>query len=189
MNTSKPSYTRLRTPRLGWLRFSRVYLAADHLLLVDCSGFEERYRRILLADIEAIVIRRTISGGLMSLGLGFFGTSFLLVAWALGSGGLVIFGVLGAVLLISLLFNILRGPTCSVSLKTRVQLHQVKAFSRLVASRRCVEQLLPLIQRAQAVPSSAPASDPASTAVDLASDARPSSSLAAPSGEPTPPSA
>ena len=89
-----PRYTQLRTPGLGWLSFSRVYLARDHLLVVDCSGMEERYRHFLLTDIQAILIRRTVYGQVLSLTLALLGSLFLAIGISIGAGGLMFWRIL-----------------------------------------------------------------------------------------------
>lgn len=146
---STPAYVRLQTPAIGWLTFCRVYVASDHLLVVDCSGFEERYRRFLFADVQAILVRYTVVGRVCNLLLGMVGGFAFLGGLVAGGGGFIALGGLSGLLFGLLLINVLRGPTCSVTLKTRVQCHRIKAFNRLKGTRRCVAELIPLIQQSQ----------------------------------------
>lgn len=179
------AYIRLRTPSLSLLTPSLVYLGADHLLVMDCSGFEERYRRFFYTDIQAIVIRKTASGRVMNLVLGFFSALFLIGAAALGNEGLVILGAVGVLLLILLVVNVVQGPTCAVFIKTRVQLHRVKAFSRLASTHRCVEDLFRRIQQAQASLGPSAAVSPDSVLTGRSSVSAPESSGSSPSAHPT----
>ncbi len=66
MPKAPKDYTRLpgRGLRYGGFRlFSRaictLWMGADHLLLVDRTGYTESYKRFYFADIQAIVVRRT----------------------------------------------------------------------------------------------------------------------------------
>jgi hypothetical protein len=43
----------------GLLSPTRVYLADDHLLGISRVAYQERYLRFYLADIQAIIVRRT----------------------------------------------------------------------------------------------------------------------------------
>ena len=153
---SSPDYTRLRTPGIGWLTFCRVYIASDHILVVDCSGFEERYRRFLLTDVQAILLRRTAHGWLISLMLALLGGVLLLGGFSVGGQGVIVLGSLSILVFLLLVVNILRGPSCSALLRTRVQAHRINAFSRLSGTRRCLDQLIPLIQQAQSRSDSEP---------------------------------
>ena len=52
----KSIYRRLTGRRRGFTGFTQLWLAPDHILLVQNNRFSEHYRRFALADIQAIVV-------------------------------------------------------------------------------------------------------------------------------------
>lgn len=150
---NSPVYRRLPTPQLGWLTFSRVYVGSDHVLVVDCSGFEERYRRFKFSDIQAVLIRHSARGRVLNFVLGLFGILTLVGCVAAASEGRLILGILSGLIFTVLLINVFRGPTAAVVLQTRVQLHPIKAFSRVHGTKRALQELTLLIQAAQSTES------------------------------------
>ena len=51
-------YKRLPGRVSGFLHSPSVWLGDDHILVVSGSRFEERYHRVYLADVKAMVIKR-----------------------------------------------------------------------------------------------------------------------------------
>ena len=51
-----PSYKKLTGKRRSWIQYSQLWLAADHLLMIQSSRFTEEYSRYKFEDIEAIVV-------------------------------------------------------------------------------------------------------------------------------------
>lgn len=155
-----------RVPGLGMevYQYARLYLAADHLMLVGLTAWNESYRRFFFRDIQAFVIRKNQWGIFYSALwlLGFF--SFAAIALMLEDVGAVIFWCIAAVFLLGLVMNILRGPTCSCYVKTAVQTTRITPLNRIKRSQRFLEQLKPLIAQAQGSP--APATAAASPAAE-----------------------
>ncbi|MEI9999184.1 MAG: hypothetical protein WDO13_08420 [Verrucomicrobiota bacterium] len=99
---------------------SRLFRAADHLLIVQSTGYTEDYKRIFFRDIRAVEVRRT-QGQIWQA--------------AIALGALLVFGLLnvtvglpvvlallfGAPFLVWLLVNIARGPSCDCYVVTNVQ--------------------------------------------------------------------
>lgn len=73
------------------------YLAEDHLLIVD-GRFQERYKRLRYADIQALLIRRTAAGKVLALCAGLGGFLFLIIALTqTGSSAWIAWGVIAIV--------------------------------------------------------------------------------------------
>lgn len=73
------------------------YLAEDHLLIVD-GRFQERYKRLKYADIQALLIRRTAAGKVVALCGGLAGFLFLIIALTqTGSSAWMAWGVIALV--------------------------------------------------------------------------------------------
>ncbi len=102
----------------------RLYQGADHLLLVQSTGYTEEYRRVFYRDIRYVVIRKSrnyIWNSVICLVLLLLGVivifSFPLASSIRGA----LLGVWCTPLVLILLTNLLRGPTCSCYLATTVQ--------------------------------------------------------------------
>ena len=164
MNGRAKPYTRL--PGRGGMIFltSRLWQGRDHLLLVHSSGVTENYQRFYFRDIQAIVVQRTRMGKFLNWG---FGAGLLLSAFALGCGLLLVSalkagsgweigigiacGLSGTTCLVALLFNLLHGPSCSVHVKTAVQVAELSSIRRLRIARKVLARVKPLIESAQSV--------------------------------------
>jgi hypothetical protein len=132
----------------GWSH--SIWLAEDHLLLVQSSYFTQTASRVDLRDIEAIVVRPTATyawtNALAAMPC-LLGTC-LIVA---GSAPWVIFGaLLTAACLLVLLVNLLRGRTCECRLQTRVSTRTLYALRRYRDARRALAQLAPRLEASQA---------------------------------------
>src|SRR6058998_3858024 len=83
MPTREKDYRKL--PGLGRdvVSISRLYLARDHLLVVNSNGYIEEYKRFYFQDIQAIIIRKSITGQVWNWVLGALAFPCLAVAIAL----------------------------------------------------------------------------------------------------------
>jgi hypothetical protein len=133
---------------LGWRQ--TLWLADDHLLVVQDSLFAQTATRVDLRDIEAITQRPTAT---------YTWTNALAAAPCLLGAGLLgvgdapwsVFGacLLGACLPV-LVANLLLGRTCACRLQTRVADRVLLALDRCSSARRTVALLSPLVLAAQA---------------------------------------
>lgn len=114
-------YRRLPGRARHWMGVTTLWLGPDHLLLVDGRGYTETYRRFYYRDIASIVTCGTGAAAAWTaiLGLLVFGVG---AAAAATSPDTRIYWVIpGAPLLLLLLANVVRGPSCVAYLTTRVQ--------------------------------------------------------------------
>lgn len=159
-------YQRLTRPRTGLGTYSSLWMAADHLLEVTSSGVHESYARFYFRDIRGFFTRKTrvythanliagciaLIGGLV-VGQGFYRPS------TTGSGEGIILGILllvpaGLVLIV----NLVRGPSCKVTVVTGLQQPVVRSLSRRRKLAKVMRRIEPLIREAQRdmVPRAAP---------------------------------
>jgi hypothetical protein len=145
---------------------SSLWLGADHVLVIDSSGYSETYKRFYFQDIQAVTVRVTRRRLLWNWLLGV--PAFI---WAAGGASAVLLNgisglpeIIGGVtfpvlLAIPLLINNLLGPTCACQLQTAVQTEQLPSLCRLRKTRRILDRLRPLIAQAQGqlVPEEIPA--------------------------------
>lgn len=134
---------------MTWGGPSRVWLGADHVLLVLTRGYAEVYRRFFLNDIQGFVVQPTATGKMWNVIWGVLAVVFLLPAFAVSDVGRIVLLCLGAPFVIALLVNVLRGPTCAFHVRTAVQTERVPALSRLRDAKNFIARLEPLIHAAQ----------------------------------------
>jgi hypothetical protein len=140
--------------RGGFVAFSfskcSLYLGDDHVLAVDSTGFSEDYKRFYFSDIQAIITRRTRHWTTWSIIL-----ALMIICSSMGALFLkvealrIFFWSLSGTLLVFLLFNIFRGPTCICHMMTAVQQNQLPSLNRLRVAHKVIEMLRPDIERAQ----------------------------------------
>ena len=148
-----PQYRRLPVSQRSIGRQVSLWLAADHLLVVDVAGFIERYRRYRLEDLRAVVVRPTRTGRVVALVLGglllaacaLLGLVLVLVAREGFSPATVPFLVVAAIpavlLLVATLVSLLRISTGDVVLVTTAHEGRIPGISQLATARRVAEIL------------------------------------------------
>lgn len=108
---------------------SRIFRGADHMLIMQSTGYTEEYKRIFYRDIRYVEIRKSrrqlwigvISGGM---------TLFFLLLYAMKvPGGVAI--TLGLPFLIVFLVNLFKGPTCECYISTSVQTLKIPTPRRM----------------------------------------------------------
>jgi len=142
------AYKKLSGPRQHERKYSRLWLADDHLLLATTTGYTEEYRRFYFSDIQAIFVRQTGEGAGQNWTL----TAIAIVLLTLGifvSGAMIICASLAGVCLMVAAFNAFFGPTCIVEIQTAVSTQRLPPLRQLRASNRIIAQLVLLIRAAQ----------------------------------------
>jgi hypothetical protein len=153
-----PNYRRLKLGGRGFLGSSSYWLARDHLLVVEVANYTERYRRFYFRDLQAVIIQQSNYRFLVNVIVGLLAILILVgFLLAMSSGGmnataLMILAVIELTPLTLLLINQLRGPTCSVHLRTAVQTQKLANLTRWAKADQLVAELTPLVQSAQTAP-------------------------------------
>ncbi len=146
-----PHYRRVTRRRRTPAGSSELWLADDHLLLVMRHWWTENYQRFRLTDIRSMLIaERPSLRGIQIAGL--IVTALLWALTMFQSNGVAFKIVLGGPLSITLLWQLVdlwRGPYCRVELSTAVSAVRLSPLSRTRRAVRFVEELAPLIERAQ----------------------------------------
>lgn len=150
MAKSSGIYQKLTRPRAGLASYSSLWLAPDHMMLARSTGFTEQYHRFQLSDIHAFLI--TPSNRRQNWTIGWVVVSLLalvpLIIALRQQETPVISGILLLVCLSALLINQLLGPTCNVSVVTRVHTAKLPLSRRRTAD-KVLARLEPLIAAAQ----------------------------------------
>jgi hypothetical protein len=161
MARSQKAYRRLPGRKAGFLSYCRLWLGADHLLLVRTTGFSEEYKRFYFRDIQAVVIRKTkrhkIWGWMFGILFGLCAV-VLIVGFFDMSGrsiqssdifGLIVWGAPAVACLAFLYLNFVFGPGCICHIRTAVQTEELSPLKRFRTARKVLESLKPSIEKAQ----------------------------------------
>lgn len=143
------SYKKLEGTGSGAFDYTKLYAGPDHLLQVTSTGYNESYRRFYFRDIQSIRVRKsgggkTINGVLVSLAV-------IALGIGLSMDGLAVVGwcIPGAIFLLILAINMVRGPTCLCQIQTAVQVRKLPSIKRLRQASKFRDQLRPHIEAAQ----------------------------------------
>ena len=150
-------YTRLPGRRRLTLGFSRnsLWLGKDHVLHVINRGYTEDYRRFYNKDIQAILMRQTASGKIISIILGIIaGINLLFLGlgwfrWQWESFALIPLAVATGLWLLIFLFHFTAGPTCVCHLRTAVQFEALPSLFRVRTARKTIALLRHRIEAMQ----------------------------------------
>jgi hypothetical protein len=150
MPKKQKPYKRLPGKKKNFLGgINTLWLGADHMLSIDSKRVSEDYKRFYYTDIQSVVTRKTIHGKIQNLFLGLFCVLLTLLAAIIGGSWVIFFGIMAGLFLLILLFNCLLGPTCECHLKTAVQTEKLPSLNRLKYTRKAMDSLRPLIEKAQ----------------------------------------
>jgi len=155
MLKNDPDFTRLK--KLGGrtsMGSASYWLGRDHLMVVEVSNYNERYRRFYFRDLQAVIVQRNnfrMWGNIVAAALG--SVSFIPMVVAFGTPEawpiIAFFTILLLSSMIGIFFNTLRGPTCSTHLRTAVQTQKLMGITRQRRAELLLETIEPLIQQAQ----------------------------------------
>ncbi|MEW6303186.1 MAG: hypothetical protein AB1705_06935, partial [Verrucomicrobiota bacterium] len=145
-----PTYHRVPGKGTDFTGVSTLWLGEDHLLVVEVSGFTERYKRFSYRDIQAIVLRPTVTGRAINVVLGVLAALCLLFA-ANTSDAVIITVLAGTAGLFGLgiVINTTKGPTCACQLRTAVKAEPLKALGRLATARQGIALIRERVEGAQ----------------------------------------
>ncbi len=128
---------------------TKLYLGADHLLLIEQFILVERYRRFYFRDIQAITTTRSARWIVLGVLWGFLALLTALL-FMVHHPVTLIFGTLFTALFgLAFLHNLLSGPTCIVRIQTAVQTHRFPPLERMRDFSSGMELIVPMIQKAQ----------------------------------------
>jgi len=126
-----------------------LWQATDHLLLIFSRFGIEDYKRFYFSDIQAIITRKTVVGKAQNIILGGLILLCGLPAIFFDDGWSIFFSAGASFVLILLLINLLRGPTCETRLMTAVQNEKLPSLRRLKKTFKIMDRLRLPIRQAQ----------------------------------------
>lgn len=129
---------------------SRLWLADDHLLLVDDVYADQSVRRFFLKDIQSITLRRTNRFAITNAVLGVL---FVFAALPAAAGDepawRIFFAIITGLFLFFLVINLLMGPTSKGYIQTAVHRVEIPSFARLRNARKALARIIPAIRAVQ----------------------------------------
>jgi hypothetical protein len=133
----------------------RLWLGADHLLVITSQFLTERYKRFYFPDIQALTITRTSTGVVFNavfavvaaLFAVWAGAAYLALEWDLVP--VSILSGISVLFLLLLGLNALLGPTCNCYLYTAVHFEEIYCLGRLRRARRVLGLLRTVIEPVQ----------------------------------------
>jgi hypothetical protein len=129
---------------------SSLWLGGDHLLCIDSTGYNERYKRFYFRDIQAVVLRKTEHGGIWALAFGSLLGLCTLFAFVSRDTLLpYVLGTLAGLSGLALVLQLAAGPTCVCQVRTAVQVEELPALNRVRRARKVLARLRPIIAAAQ----------------------------------------
>lgn len=156
MLKKNPNYRRLKFNGNGLSGSSSLWLAHDHLLVVENAGYTEKYRRFYFRDIQAVIIQNTSVRLWWTIGLtvclAFSFLGLVSVKWNSPSPDPVVLGVCVGFLLcfgVPLMINLLLGPSCTVLVRTAVQTQKIPNIGRRNKANKLMAELAPAVSAAQ----------------------------------------
>lgn len=146
-----PTYTKLSPKKRHWFQYSQLWLAEDHLLMLQSSRFTEEYTRYRLEDIEAIVVTQLEPDPMRQLTLGLLTISAFICALTIPDSSYLkaFLAIPTGLLLVSVIVDALRGPKCRCLLRTAVSEHLLKPIMRVSTANRVVTELHRVITATQ----------------------------------------
>lgn len=142
---------RMPSLRVGSYGRRRLYLGAHELLQVETVFCVEHYRRFAYADIQAVLLRQTPRGLILSIVMAGLALGFGALAWAASDTlpAMVTFIIVAGLFVFLLLFNLVRGPTCRCQLQTAIGPQPLLSLNRLRPARKALALLAERVEEAQ----------------------------------------
>ncbi|HVO99914.1 MAG TPA: hypothetical protein VMT15_17700 [Bryobacteraceae bacterium] len=145
-------YTKLTGRHRSLFGFSQLWLAPDHVMLLQSSRFTEQYKRFALSDIQSIVVtelppRAVAQAVIILAALAWMGLWFTVdsrfAKWVIE--------ISGTLALLIAIVDIARGQRCRCVLHTRVSREPLEPVSRMRIARRFLAEIRPRIEALQGV--------------------------------------
>jgi hypothetical protein len=150
MTAEKSLYRRLPGKKKGFLiGHHTLWQGSDHLLQIYSRFGAEDYKRYYFDDIQAIITRKTASGKIQNIVLAALTGLFCLFAVTSGGGWSHFHAAIAAAMVLILLINVLKGPTCETVLLTAVQTEKLYSLHRLKKTETVMNRLRSIIERRQ----------------------------------------
>lgn len=150
MIAETPTYQRLPGKKKGFIIGRHtLWRSTDHLLHIYARWGVEDYKRFYFKDIQAISTCKTGVGRIQNIIIGALAGLFGIFALTSGGAWSLFHTIIAAVILLILMINVFKGPTCETVLMTAVQTEKLYSLHRLNTAQAVMDQLRSIIVRHQ----------------------------------------
>jgi len=144
------AYQRLPGKKKGFLiGHHTLWQGSDHLLQIYSRLGVEDYKRFYFDDIQAIITRKSGTGRIQNIVIGALAGLFCLFALTSGGDWRYFHASIAAIILLFLLINVYKGPTCETVLLTAVQTEKLHSLHRLKEAQPVMDRLRSIIEQRQ----------------------------------------
>jgi hypothetical protein len=150
---AETEYTKIGTRgrrRREFFTWNTLWLAKDHMLQIEHTGYSEEYKRFYYRDIQSITVRRdnrALAWTIFFVAMLGIGIAMMLQS---DSNGGWFFGLMFASLFtLFLIINLLKGASCISHIKTAVQEDQLPSLRRVKKTDKALAQIRTLVAAAQ----------------------------------------
>lgn len=147
---SRSIYTKLTRRHRTIGGYTQLWLASDHILLLNNSRIAEEYKRFALSDIQSIVVTRIAPPIVLQIVMIVASLAWMALWFTVDSTfGKWSFIVTGVLALLIPAIDIARGPRCRCYLHTRVTSERLSPVSRMRIAHKVLPILRPMIEAVQ----------------------------------------
>ncbi len=144
------AYTKLTRRHRTIGGYTQLWLASDHILLLNNSRIAEEYKRFALSDIQSIVVTRLPPQIVLQIVMIVAALAWMALWFTVDSHfGKWTFLVTGVLALLIPVIDIARGPRCRCYLNTRVTSERLSPVSRMSIAHKVLPILRPMIEAVQ----------------------------------------
>lgn len=146
--TIKNRYKRI-AKRSAFITGYSLWVNSAFLLSISTGPFSENYKRFYFQDIKSLVLQKTETWKIWNWFLGLTGVCFALIMVLAGGKGIIFTGLVTGVVLVALVANNMRGPSCICYIETAVQKEKLNSLNRIKKAQSAMDAVRPLILQVQ----------------------------------------
>ena len=140
-------YTRLTRLRRMLGSMANIWRTSDYLLQVSSTGYSENYQRFYFRDIQGFLLQVSNRRSTYNIVLGVCVVPFVIISAVMSTW--IPAAIAGALIVLIVLWNTLKGPSCNVFIVTRVQTTRLEAIGRRRGAIKFIQSVQGLIEKAQ----------------------------------------
>lgn len=142
------NYKKLSRRSASLVAHHRLWKGPDHLLVVKQVGCSEEYKRFYFRDIQAIIVKRTLSYRIWGLVLPCMALAILGAGWSSLDQEWGLWVLIGIIVVLWVVHLVL-GRTCACWIQTAINKEKLVMFKRIAQVKRFWTKIEPDLTAAQ----------------------------------------